>query len=197
MTYQIYRGIKPEHRVVAAHLYAKAFAGKFLSILGDHKRVTNLFSSGINTQRGISAISSNNELLGLVGFQYHDTSLIDIQLKDFTREYGLIVGMIKAAAIAILFDRKPDNPHQLMMDGIVVREESRGQGIGKRFFAELEHLAQSKQLTSIKLDVIDANPKAKRLYEKIGFAAVKHQTVPNLLTRWVGVRGVTTMIKRL
>ena len=183
--------------MVAAHLYAKAFEGKFSSILGNHQRVTNLFSSGINTERGISAISTENELLGLVGFHYQDTSLVDIQLKDFTREYGFIAGMIKAAAIAILFHRKPDDPFQLLMDGIAVREESRGQGIGKRLFEELEHLTHSKQLTSIKLDVIDANPKAKRLYENIGFAAVKHQTVPNLLARWIGVRGVTTMIKRL
>ena len=34
-------------------------------------------------------------------------------------------------------------------------------------------MARDKKMVSIKLDVIDENPDAKRLYEKIGFKPIK------------------------
>lgn len=190
-------GIRPEHKEEAARLYAIAFQTKFLKILGRPEEVTQLLKEGINIQRAISAISADNELIGITGFQLDNTSLTDIKFKDFVAKYGIIKGTFKYVILAVLFHRKPDNKSQLLMDGIVVKEGNRGRGIGKQLFMELEKFSNQSKMTSIKLDVIDENPKAKKLYESIGFVPTKYSKTPQFIYKLIGVGGVTTMVKEL
>jgi len=197
MAIKIQTGIKQEHKEDAARLYAIAFQSKFLKILGSPEEVTELLKGGINTQRAISAISADNELVGISGFQLDNTSLTDVSFKNFIKKYGILNGAFKAIVLAILFYRKPDEKNQLLMDGIAVKEGYRGKGIGKQLFSELELFARDKKMSSIKLDVIDENPDAKRLYENIGFEPIKYQKTPKFIAKLIGVSGVTTMIKKL
>lgn len=190
-------GIRPEHKEDAARLYAIAFQTKFLKILGSPEEVTQLLKDGINIERGISAISADNELLGISGFQLDNTSLTDIKFRTFVVKYGIIKGTFKYIILAVLFNRKPDKKSQLLMDGIAVKEGNRGRGIGKQLFIELEKFSYQSKMTSIKLDVIDENPKAKKLYEIIGFVPTKYSKTPKFIYKLIGVSGVTTMVKEL
>lgn len=190
-------GIKPEHKEEVARLYALAFKTKFLKILGNPEEVAQFFKDKINTTRAISAISKDNELLGISGFQLGGTSLTNIKFATFIKKYGIIIGTFKALIFMLIFYRKPDNKKQLLMDGIVVKEGNRGKGIGKQLFDELEKFAIQNNMTSIKLDVIDENPKAKKLYESIGFVPTKYRKIPTFIYRLIGVSGVTTMVKEV
>ena len=197
MEITVQMGIKPEHKADATRLYASAFGSKFVKILGSQQEIIDLFVNGINENRGISALSSDNELLGIAGFNLNGKSLINIGFGDFVKQYGLIKGTIKMLMIVFIFDRKSDGKNQLLMDGIVVKEGNRGKGIGKQLFQKLEQYSKENNITSIKLDVIDENPKAKKLYEKIGFVSQKYQKVPQIIYNLVGVSGATTMVKEL
>ena len=95
----------------------------------------------------------------------------------------------------LLLDRKP-TPDELLMDGIVVHSDARGRGVGTRLFEELEAHARDAGKTSIRLDVVDTNPGARRLYERLGFIAVKTERTP-YLRRVMGFSASTTMVKRL
>jgi len=190
-------GIPSEHKEEAIRLYAGAFASKFVKLLGSEAKIIDLFMEGINTDRAISALSENNELLGLSGFHLDGKALVDLNFKDFVKHYGLIKGSIKMVLIAVIFDRDADGEEQLLMDGIVVKEGNRGMGIGKQLFQRLEKYARENNLLSIKLDVIDENQKAKKLYEKIGFEQTDYQKVPGIIKNLIGVSGVTTMVKKL
>ena len=93
--------------------------------------------------------------------------------------------------IFALYERQP-SPQELVMDGIAVRADVRGRGVGGRLLEELVAYATAQKYKSIRLDVIDINPKAKKLYERKGFVAIKTDTFPYL--RWLlGFGGVTTM----
>jgi len=190
-------GINEEHKVEAAQLYAKAFERKFVKILGPVEEVAALFSKGINVKNGICAISPDNELIGIAGFQFNDTKLIEVGFKDFINQFGMFRGLFKLIFLGVLFYRKADDKNQLLMDGIVVKEGNRGQGIGKALFEKLEYFSRENKLSTLKLDVIDENPKAKKLYEKIGFVTKRYQKVPNGIKGLIGVSGVSTMVKEL
>lgn len=190
-------GIRQEHREDAARLYAIAFERKFMRILGGPDDVTELLKEGLNVHRGISALSPDNELLGVLGFHLDNSSLTDITFRGMVAHYGLIKGTIASVVLAVLFYRKPDNTSQLLMDGIAVNEGNRGRGIGKQLFLELERFARARSMTSIRLDVIDENPGAKRLYESIGFVSTRYTKTPKLVHKLIGVSGVTTMVKEL
>ena len=71
-----------------------------------------------------------------------------------------------------LLERKED-PSGLLMDGIAVSAQARGQGVGTRLLAAIEDHARVLGKTSIRLDVIDTNPDARRLYERVGYRAVR------------------------
>ena len=190
-------GIRTTHKEAAAKLYAIAFQTKFLKILGTPEEVSQLLKDGINTQRGISAISADNELLGISGFQLNNSALIDLKFQHFVSRFGILKGTFKYLIMAIVFHRMPANNSQLLMDGIAVNEGNRGRGIGKQLFMELEKFSAQNKMTSIKLDVIDENPKAKKLYESIGFVPIKYSKTPRFISKLIGVSGVTTMVKEI
>ncbi|MCP4623041.1 MAG: GNAT family N-acetyltransferase [bacterium] len=66
---------------------------------------------------------------------------------------------------------------ELYVDGVAVAGEMRGKGIGSHLFELLEQAALKKRIKNISLEVIDTNPRAKVLYERLGFVAVKTQTL--------------------
>ena len=78
------------------------------------------------------------------------------------------------------------------MDGISVHRDYRGRGIGSRLLREPAAYARRNGFRSIRLNVIDTNSSARRLYERQGFAAVRAENFPFL--RWLlGFGGSTTM----
>ena len=79
------------------------------------------------------------------------------------------------------------------MDGIAVHAIGRGKGIGTKLLTEIRKLGTNEGYDQIRLDVIDINPKAKKLYERVGFKAVKTENFP-YLKGILGFGGVTTMV---
>ena len=82
------------------------------------------------------------------------------------------------------------------MDGIAVAPDMRGQGIGARLLDLITDYAADQQFETIRLDVVDTNPQARKLYERKGFVATKTEQFEWL--RWLlGFGAVTTMVKSL
>ena len=106
--------------------------------------------------------------------------------------YGWIGGAFRYLGLA-LFDRKPE-PGELLMDGIVVAPDARGNGIGTRLLSEVETFARDHGFLQVRLDVVDTNPDARRLYERKGFVETKSQSL-RWLRPWLGFGASTTMVK--
>jgi len=78
------------------------------------------------------------------------------------------------------------------MDGIAVRSDMRGFGVGSRLLEEIRHIAEANSYRYVRLDVIDVNPRAKKLYERHGFRTISTQRFSYL--KWlVGFSGVDRM----
>ena len=87
---------------------------------------------------------------------------------------------------------------ELYVDGVAVAHEMRGKGIGSRLFGLLERTASKKGVRTISLEVIDTNPRAKALYEHIGFVVMKTQALwpLNLFVKFP-FRSSTLMVKTM
>lgn len=195
--FSIKEGISKEHVKKAAQLYAEAFEKKFVKLIADKDSMSELFEKGINPSYALSAVDSDNNLMGLAGFHIGEKSLIDLKMRDFVEMFGFFKGVYKGFLGYFLFDRKALDAKQLLMDGIVVDAVYRGKGVGTALFNALECYAFNKGYRSIKLDVIDENPKAKKLYTNIGFREIGHEKVPKFLHSKIGVSGYTGMVKTL
>jgi ribosomal protein S18 acetylase RimI-like enzyme len=153
----------------AAKLYWEAFGEKLGTLLGPAHRGERFFCETINPPSVIAA-TQDGELLGIVAFKSSGKGFSDAGLRDLFRHYG-IGAFWRLIPLAMLERSSADDT--LQMDGICVSASARGKGVGSALFDALFAYARKRDYSYITLDVIDTNPRAKALYERLGFEATK------------------------
>jgi len=194
MSVTIELGLAADQREPLAQLYESAFGEKLGLAVPKLDDRLKLLSKSMQPQFAIGAFS-DRQLVGLAGFSTSDGSLTGgIDYQGLLSELGWFKGN-RAAVVLSLYERKA-KAGELLMDGIVVDPDYRGKGIGSQLFASLIEYGHAKQYSTIRLDVIDTNPKARRLYERLGFK--EHSTEHFEFLRGVlGFGASTTMIYQL
>lgn len=189
-TLTISQGLAESQRDPAALLYMAAFGPLLQPLLGDGPRSLDVLARSMNPSHAIVATHAR-QLAGLAGFQDGAGSLIDIDLRTMIQSYGLPGGSLRYIGMGLLLSRSLQ-PGTLLMDGIAVAPSLRGQGIGTQLLEAVCHYARENGYSDVHLDVLDNNPRARALYERNGFVAVKDRSYP-FLKRLFGFSGVTEM----
>ena len=186
----------PENcRGKAAELYEEAVRQKFLPIVKSSEKMLEILVDSIQPELAVVALEEDR-LVGIAGFHNGKNSFTGgMSTSNIIKRLGLIRGIWTIAFFTILYDRKPVDG-ELLMDGIVVDSEMRGKGIGKKLLITLSNYAKKEGFNSIRLDVVDTNPGAQRLYENQGFVAKKTDHHPYLKS-FLGFSSSTTMVKHL
>ena len=187
-------GIPESLRADAALLFDEAFGAKFAIAIADRDKRLALLKDSLSLTYAIAAIQ-DDKLVGLAGFQTPTGSLTDgITLEKLRKHLG-IFGGLWAAVLLSLYEREAQEG-KLLMDGIVVNQKMRGYGIGTKLLNEMKEYASVEGYSCIRLDVIDTNPGARRLYEKQGFMPTKSESF-EYLRSLLGFGASTTMIYRI
>ncbi|MFI1382149.1 GNAT family N-acetyltransferase [Embleya sp. NPDC020886] len=188
---QLRRGLPPDARRRAAELYWEAFGRKLGAALGPPEAGIAFLATHLNADRAIAAIR-DGVLVGVAGYTHAGRSFTGGSALDVLRAYGRIGGLHRVAILALL-ERRPKE-RELVMDGIAVDPNHRGQGIGSRLLEEIATLAPELGCRRIRLDVIDVNPRARALYERHDFTAIKTEHTP-YLRGLLGFGAATTMTR--
>ncbi|OOF23261.1 molybdopterin-guanine dinucleotide biosynthesis protein MobC [Salinivibrio proteolyticus] len=194
MEIAIRQGWPLEQAQNVAELYEQAFGMKFARVIPNQAVRVAVLSQCFVPDFSFAAMQ-NGKVVGLAGFQTQTGALTQgMDAKQLIDSLGPIKG-IWACAILALFERKAAH-NELVMDGIAVDSAIRGQGIGSQLLDAIMDYAQAHGFESVRLDVIDSNPRARKLYQAKGFVATKEERFPHL--KWlVGFSGATTMVKAL
>jgi len=194
-SYRIENGVPAQHRRMAAELHFDAFAGKLGRILGPRDKGCALFERMLDPDFAISAVSPDGALLlGVAGFKTAEGGLFDGKFGDLRESYGVLGSLWRGLALSAL-DR-PVEADCLLMDGIAVASDHRGSGVGSALLDAICSEASRRGKAQVRLDVIDSNPKARALYERLGFVAGQ-VTVIGPLRHVFGFESATTMLKRV
>lgn len=184
----------PDDRVDdAAALYLSALADKLVPVYGVGPRARQALMCGFNRHMCITA-EENDRLVGILGIQSAVAGFMNVTINTLRPFYGTFGSLWRMALLAFL--------HYLPMadeayiDGVAVLPEYRGRGVGTGLIAALETWATGHGLSIIRLEVVDANPRAEKLYRRIGFEAVHAQTVWPFGTLF-GFQSSTVMVKTL
>jgi len=169
----IQRGLSPELKSSAADLFLTALGEKLVPILGQAK-ATALVESSIVSTSCLAAVK-DGKLLGVLAIQTNKQSFLDPGWENFKAHYGIVGGIIRAAGLTLLQHRP--KPKELYVEGIAVADFARGKGVGTRLFDELMILARSQGFERVTLQVVDTNPRALKLYERLGFTIEKRSKV--------------------
>lgn len=190
-SFEVKVGIPETHRLAAAELYDEAFGQKFALAIPDASKRIELFEKHFELKHALAAIAKD-ELLGIAGFSTSAGSLTGgIDYGNLLSDLGVFGGN-RAALVLSLYERQALTG-ELMMDGISVSSASRGLGVGTRLLAGLIDYAGANGYESIRLDVIDTNDGARKLYERLGFVSTKTEDF-EILRGVLGFGAATTMV---
>ena len=167
--FRIESGFPDEHRAGVAALFWQAFSSKLDRVLGLREKGLRFIERLLAPQYALSAMATDGRLLGVAGFKDRNGALVGGSLKDLTKFYGFLGGVWRGLLLEVL-EREP-KPGELLMDGIFVATEARGQGVGTALLEAICIEAGRRECTTVRLDVIDTNPRARALYERRGFKA--------------------------
>lgn len=193
MTIIIQQGFHEAQRIQVAEIYVAAFERKLTPLFNTKDIAIPMVAAELRPPCCFTAADEAGQVLGVAGFQHSGESFVNFSARALMRRFGWLSGALRYGA-TLLFERKPDKT-LLQMDGIAVHGEARGLGIGTQLIAALEAFALQEGYGGVRLDVVDTNPHARRLYERLGFMAQRTAVYPFL--RSVGFTSVTTMIKSL
>ena len=190
----IMRGWSTDNKMDVARLYDQAFGHKLAGAIADENARRQILANSFIPSYSFSA-TCEEKLVGIVGFQTTIKGFTQgISLREVFKTLGLLKGL-KACLVFSLFEYQVAH-EELVIEGIAVDDDCRGRGIGTQLIEKVLSFAAENHYQCVKLDVIDGNEGAKKLYEQMGFIATKHETFPYL--KWLlGFSGATTMTYKI
>lgn len=159
-------GLPETYRTQAAALYWQAFGGKLGRVLGPERLALAYVARVMRADHCIVAVDDTG-LLGLVGFKSGAGSFAGGTPDDMRAVYGRIGGAWRSGVMQLLTG-DPD-PTRFLIDGLCVRADVRGRGLGRLLLAAICDEARARGFSAVRLDVVDTNPRARALYERCGF----------------------------
>ncbi|WP_458791508.1 GNAT family N-acetyltransferase [Yoonia sp. MH D7] len=187
-------GIAPEDRAKVAALYWEAFGTKLGRVMRPEWKARAFIEQVLDTDHAICAHDTHGTLLGVAGFKTYEGALVDGTLRELAQHYGW-VGATWRIALLSLLERDTENK-RFLMDGIFVDEAARGKGVGSALLRAIIAEGRRRGYAEVRLDVIDTNPRARALYERMGFVAKDtHSLGP--LRHLFGFSAATTMVREV
>ncbi|MFF4386419.1 GNAT family N-acetyltransferase [Streptomyces sp. NPDC001552] len=195
---EVRRGLPEGTAVRVAELYWEAFGGKLGRALGPAEAGRRFIAGHLHADRAVTALSGapgrGGRVVGVAGYQLAGRGLVGGDAAAVMAQYGRVRGLYRVFLLALL-ERTPARG-ELVMDGIAVDPAERSRGIGGLLLREIEAIAVEQRCRRIRLDVVAENPRARELYERHGFRAVRVRRTP-WLRDVLGFGGVTTMHKEV
>ncbi|WP_306118642.1 MULTISPECIES: GNAT family N-acetyltransferase [unclassified Roseitalea] len=191
--FRVVAGFPEALRRPAADLYYGAFVDKLGPVLGRDGRGAAFLADIMDPQFCLCAVSDDEtRLFGIAGFKTAAGALAGGGLADLARHYGRFGALWRGIVLSLL--GRATEQGIFLLDGIAVRPEARGNGIGTALLDAIEGMAGERGFTCVRLDVIDTNGCARALYERRGYVPVSRERL-GPLGRLIGFSGATRMEK--
>ncbi len=192
-------GLPDDLRAQAVVIFEDAFGEKTRMAVGDREKRMAFMGRSYRADHVIVA-RRGDQLLGMAGLSSkgppYEGGLMGTSWDP--RPYRDLLGWVGACWAVWgmrLGDHKPKRD-EIYLDGIAVSAEARGQGIGTRLLAEITAVARAQGKRFVRLDVVDTNPRAQALYERVGYKVTRTQSF-HWKRRWVGFGAMISMEQRV
>ena len=193
-TFTVLTGLPTELRSEAVAIYWQAFGGKLGRVLGPDDRALTFLQETMSARNCLVAVSPDGQLLGIAGYKTAQGAFTGGSPALLRRIYGRW-GALWRQGLLRLLESDTDN-RRFLVDGICVRRDVRGQGVGTALLEGLCAEARLRGYSAIRLDVVDTNWRARALYERQGFITVGDTPI-GWLRHVFGFATATTMVKPL
>jgi ribosomal protein S18 acetylase RimI-like enzyme len=191
----IRRGLPAYLRAEAAALFDEAFGDKLSTALPSSELRGAALERTLRSDHIVAALH-DGELLGMVGLsaahgRYQGGVIATSEVFSELRALLGLLGATRAVVGLAMGQHRPEKD-ELYVDGIAVSSAARGQGIGSRLLGEVTTIAREDGFRWVRLDVVDTNPRAQQLYDRLGYKVTKVQTF-RYMRRFIGFGGMVSM----
>jgi GNAT superfamily N-acetyltransferase len=181
-------GMPEEFRRDVAEMVYEAFRQKLRPLIGSPEQGIAILQKALDPALAIVAVCQGQPV-GVAGLQYDGRNFVTPRRSEFVRQFGSLSGtirfvMFKLFALAYFQE-------DMYIDILAVAPAMRGQGIGTLLLEAVFQAARDRGFRSVSLEVVDTNPDARRLYERVGFVAQHTYHYPYLR----GIAGFSASIK--
>jgi GNAT superfamily N-acetyltransferase len=193
-TFTLHHGIPADVREQAVALYFQAFGPKLGRVMGPEEKALRYLSRVMRLENGIGALDGQGRLLGLAGFKTEHGSFAGGTMADLTEVYGQTGSLWRGMLLRTLSDES--DPEMFLLDGLCVADGAQGQGIGTALLTAICDEARRRGYTTVRLDVIEGNDRARALYERAGFVLDRTARI-GALRHVFGFAAAHVMVRRL
>jgi len=191
---RILRGIPPELVAETAALLVDAFDQKVQHELRPRtpEQARRLAARSLTPDLGWVALAEDGIVLGVIGIGMRGRRFSHMSYCMLAEEFGPL-GAVWRWMFAF-FEQVFVRPRKLQwrIEVLAVAESARGKGVGTDLVRAVIDAAREAGMRSVRLEVVDVNDDALRLYERLGFRS--RASVPTgWLTAGGGYRAVCFM----
>lgn len=175
-----------------AEIVYDAFERKFAAITQkqDKDEWIGLLHEALSFKHGI-LYKEEQQILGVALLTSEGTKSF-VPLMKLIKLFGLVRGLI----LNFIVNSPVKSSTTLKIDLLGVSPEARGKGVGSHLIEATFDLAKEKGYGITELEVVDTNPKAKKLYERSGFKTVKTVSMHGFTNR-AGFNAYDVMVKEM
>jgi len=157
--------LSPVPRQEVARLFVESWKEDLRPLCKHMERWVHALAPALVPERVYVAVR-DGEVLGMAVCSAGAHRALHVTGSDLREHLGLLRGTALYPVMSHLFHKKLRYPETtLYIEGAAVAPASRGQGIATRIFEHLHTLPYEEFV----LDVVDTNPGAVRLYERLGY----------------------------
>ncbi|AGT07365.1 GNAT family N-acetyltransferase [Paracoccus aminophilus] len=160
-------GIAPAHLDAAAALFWQAFGREVLPFPTSAARGVALIRHALRAEKALSALDPQGALAALVGIRDAEGGFLAPEAGAFAQVWGCLGGGLERVTNAL--HRSGPETADMVLDGLVVRPDLRGQGYGRALIAAASHRAARRGYHGLRAEVARANAAARALYLSLGF----------------------------
>lgn len=192
---EITETVPENQRQRAGEIYYEAFRRKLQPLVGKPASTRRVLASGFALDMAIGAFSEGN-LLGLAGLHSFAGIFSRVELNDCLKQFGPLRGLYAWSVLNLFGAGAKCPPGHLRIAAIAVDEKARGQGLGSRLLETVFDKARREGFKAVRLEVVDTNLRAKKLYQNLGFVVVETHAYP-ITSGWLGFAKEYVMVKTL
>jgi len=161
----------------------------------DRKQALRILRASFVTDSAFFAFEGQR-LVGLVGIEHAGRRFLQVPPAALRAEFSAWGGLWRRAWWNISHAYQRPRAGELCIEAIAIDAQLRGRGIGTLLMERACAYARQAGCRAVTLEVVDSNPRARKLYEQLGFTVRKEERYGPITAR-AGLRGVAFMRKIL
>jgi ribosomal protein S18 acetylase RimI-like enzyme len=177
-----------------ADIYFQAFGRKVTALIRPERIAREIIIKSLNYDMALYAFDVSKNLVGFLGFHTDSREFTSYRYRNFREYFNALNAFIKWVILRFSMPRIQKN--DIRIDSIAIETSCRGQGIGTALIENFSDFARTNNFKKIYLEVVDTNPEAKKLYNRLGFNTKKRVRY-YFFTRRAGFSAEDIMVKEI